>query len=122
MTGRSINGDCEQSKIAVKILLRTSGEGAPLEINGLFRAFSTSELESTLVLSTKGKRLVFRIHMAQDACTLRDWRGTKTENSLFPSHPQSGDTEEEEEICSYCHVLITAFKEVRNRHGKTQLR
>ena len=54
---------------------------------------------------------------------LRDWRGTKTENSLFPSHPQSEDTDEmEEEICSYCHVLVTAFKEVRNRHGKTQLR
>lgn len=50
---------------------------------------------------------------------LRDWRGTKTENSLFPSHPQPEDTDEmEEEICSYCHVLITAFKEVRNRRGK----
>lgn len=99
-------GIVDRVKLQSKFLLRTSGEGAPLEINDNSVFSTSSELQSTLVpLAEHQKKTVGLQNPYGTRYTLRDWRGTKTENSLFPSHPQPGDTDVMEEESSAVSVV-----------------
>lgn len=117
VTGRSFSGHCEQSKTAVKIPPeKPLGEGAPLEINdNRFLVLLQSCSQLVPLAEHQKKNAGLQNQIAQD--TPKTERGTKTENSLFPSH-QPGDTDVmERKSPAVSVVLITEFKQVKKTMG-----
>lgn len=105
-------GIVNRVKLQSKFLLRTLGEGTPLEINDNWVFSTSSELQSTLVpLAEHQKKTVAGLQNCMAQIHSKRLRGTKTENSLFPSHPQPGDTDDGGgNLLQFLTWLITEFK------------